>query len=306
VSLLNDRNPDTISKIEIVGTVSWRTHPNKCWDFSHRKVNPTPHAGMQLSIYDCTSRPDKFIIPVKGSGPIKIDGYENLCLDSPSGAQLQFWTCDKAAKANTEFVPNARGKGIYHLKSRPERCIDVPNHDPSNGNRIQMWHCNQEHQEDMHFSIHAPVDCKWTVWSQWGSCSEACGGGKSLRRRVKTFGVVVRKSETGESFFYALRNLTHTQGGGKECQGDPSELQDCNPQECTGNEKRSSGGPPEPVAAETSGLPAGSTGPGGLPVQVVDDDGSQGGKKDGAAHCWGAVGWMSSLFVLATAMHTAR
>mmetsp|Transcript_45624 Transcript_45624/g.90505 ORF Transcript_45624/g.90505 Transcript_45624/m.90505 type:complete len:392 (+) Transcript_45624:62-1237(+) len=222
-------------KIQIVCTVSWRAHPEKCWDYSHRLPNSRPHAGMQLSIWDCPEEPDKFMVPVKGAGPIKVAGAEKLCLDSPGGAQLQFWECTKAKKSHLEFIPNKFGMGTYRLNSRPDECIDVPNEDTTNGNRLQMWRCLEEgDSEDMHFSIHAPVHCQWSDWGNWERCSvsglgnfEACGHYSYSRHRNRSYGVMVMKAETGAPFFYGLSKLTRTHGGGKDCTGSSSQNGNC-------------------------------------------------------------------------------
>jgi len=223
-------------KIQISCTVSWRAHPEKCWDYSHRLPNHSqPHAGMQLSIWDCTQDPDKFIVPVKGSGPIKVAGADNLCLDSPGGAQLQFWDCAKTKKSHLEFIPNKFGMGTYRLAARPKECVDVPNEDTTNGNRLQMWQCLEEgDDEDMHFSIHAPVHCQWSDWGDWERCSvsglgnfEACGDYQYSRHRNRSYGVMVMNAETGASFFYWLSKLTHTHGGGKDCTGRASQNGNC-------------------------------------------------------------------------------
>lgn len=223
-------------KIQIACTVSWRAHPEKCWDYSHRLPDhPKPHAGMQLSIWDCAQEPDKFIVPVKGSGPIKVAGEETLCLDSPGGAQLQFWDCAKTKKSHIEFIPNKFGMGTYRLASRPRECVDVPNQDTTNGNRLQMWRCLKEgDEEDMHFSIHAPVSCQWSDWGDWERCSvsglgnfEACGEYPYSRHRNRSFGVMVMKAETGASLFYPLSKLSHVHGGGKACTGTASQRGNC-------------------------------------------------------------------------------
>lgn len=237
-------------KIQIVCTVSWRAHPEKCWDYSHRLPNhPTPHAGMQLSIWDCTEEPDKFIVPVKGAGPIKVAGAEKLCLDSPGGPQLQFWECAKAKKSHLEFIPNKFGMGTYRLSSRPDECVDVPNEDTTNGRPLQMWQCaNEGDDEDMHFSIHAPVHCQWSDWGDWERCSvsglgnfEACGHYPYSRHRNRSYGVMVMKAETGAPFFYWLSKLSHTHGGGKDCTGSASQKGNCsaNGEHCVPEEESS-------------------------------------------------------------------
>ena len=54
-----------------------------------------------------------------------------------------------------------------------------------------------------------PVDCAWSPWQSWNTCSSSCGGGKQLRMRTKN------------SFT------------GKDCQGPMSEEESCNTTPCT-------------------------------------------------------------------------
>merc|ERR1712151_1177059 len=116
-------------KIEIVGHVVWRTHPEMCWDFSHTRHFTTPQSGMTLRIHKCTEQPDRFLIPVKGTGPIKIvkddhGGTYPFSLDAPRGTELQFWNCSQAPKENLMFLPNAQGKGTYRLEKNLSMCVD--------------------------------------------------------------------------------------------------------------------------------------------------------------------------------------
>ncbi|XP_051526701.1 adhesion G protein-coupled receptor B1-like [Myxocyprinus asiaticus] len=55
-----------------------------------------------------------------------------------------------------------------------------------------------------------PVDGRWLLWSSWGSCSKTCGGGHQLRHRVC------------EGPFF----------GGDPCNGDKTELRNCNEKRC--------------------------------------------------------------------------
>ncbi|XP_077053664.1 adhesion G protein-coupled receptor B1-like [Siphateles boraxobius] len=55
-----------------------------------------------------------------------------------------------------------------------------------------------------------PVDGRWLLWSSWGSCSKSCGGGHQLRQRVC------------EGPFF----------GGEPCNGDKSEMRNCNEKRC--------------------------------------------------------------------------
>ena len=57
------------------------------------------------------------------------------------------------------------------------------------------------------------VDCEWGAW-QIGKCSAECGGGKRIDTREEK---------------------QHPQYGGKLCSGEIERTQECNPQECPGN-----------------------------------------------------------------------
>lgn len=45
---------------------------------------------------------------------------------------------------------------------------------PCTGNHTEYRQC---------FRKECPVDCEWSVWSSWSSCSKLCGGGSQMRSR---------------------------------------------------------------------------------------------------------------------------
>jgi len=57
----------------------------------------------------------------------------------------------------------------------------------------------------------SPVDCVWGSYSEWSSCSKTCGGGERTRTRNET---------------------TPASNGGRECEGDSTETENCNQEEC--------------------------------------------------------------------------
>ena len=57
-----------------------------------------------------------------------------------------------------------------------------------------------------------PVDCTWTQWNAWVTCSVTCGGGTQDRERTKNA----------------------AQHGGDDCVGDDTENQACNANPCPG------------------------------------------------------------------------
>ena len=62
-------------------------------------------------------------------------------------------------------------------------------------------------------TVLCPVDCKWSTWSNWSSCSKTCGNGLQERKRTKP---------------------TRAENGGKECIGNNNETRSCNEGFCTG------------------------------------------------------------------------
>ncbi len=62
------------------------------------------------------------------------------------------------------------------------------------------------------FERHCPIDCEWLPFSDWSSCSKSCDIG--TRERMRDYNV--------EKF------------GGEECEGDRTEVEQCNTQACPG------------------------------------------------------------------------
>ena len=63
------------------------------------------------------------------------------------------------------------------------------------------------------FVITAPVDCKWSTFGEWSSCSANCGDGIQTRNRS----ILIRAELCG-----------------KDCIGNNTETQACNAKDCPG------------------------------------------------------------------------
>ena len=70
------------------------------------------------------------------------------------------------------------------------------------------------------FTLSLPVDCAWLPWSDYGECSQDCGGGLQYRSREKL----------GERY------------GGRSCEGKAVESQACNTHPCPSKRLRNRGG----------------------------------------------------------------
>ena len=55
------------------------------------------------------------------------------------------------------------------------------------------------------------VNCQWSTWESWQSCSVSCGEGTQQRTRTKS---------------------VEAQNGGSECPGSHYEIQNCNTNSC--------------------------------------------------------------------------
>ncbi len=62
------------------------------------------------------------------------------------------------------------------------------------------------------FERHCPIHCEWLSFSDWSLCSKSCDGGTRER----------------------IRNLVPAQYEGDECEGDRTEVENCNTQDCPG------------------------------------------------------------------------
>lgn len=98
-------------------------------------------------------------------------------------------TCGTGSRFGWRAVkrhPSDRGKDCSGFPARGEPCNTYP--------------CPDER-----------IDCQWSEWQDWNSCSKSCGAGEQLRRRmVKVF----------------------PQFGGATCEGDFEKTQWCNTRDC--------------------------------------------------------------------------
>ena len=63
------------------------------------------------------------------------------------------------------------------------------------------------------YSTLGPVDCVWSSWSDWSSCSKSCDEGIKTKTRTK---------------------LTEASNGGSDCTGEVVNAIPCNEGECPG------------------------------------------------------------------------
>ena len=106
-------------------------------------------------------------------------------------------SCDTTTSTNSDSITLAK-KGISLLVSIISQIIDW-----SIILRI-LKHIFQK-------LINTKVNCQWSSWTV-GSCSQTCGGGALTKTRSKTI----------------------EEANGGTCQGQPSETEICNPQNCPG------------------------------------------------------------------------
>jgi hypothetical protein len=149
-------------------------HPSKCLAVKGRR--DTSRGAHALMVYDCPddlSRAERFIINEQGRGYIRWALHPDLCLNAPGGSGLQFWKCKSAPEMNLNFEIQVSSNGSSEIRkaSDPRWCVDIPNEDHRNGNRLQMWYCNSTRTgkpQDEQFSFHRLVDCKYNEYCGFG------------------------------------------------------------------------------------------------------------------------------------------
>jgi len=165
---------------------------------------------MKLQIWDCSDKPDKFMVPAGGFGPIKLADAPEFCLDAVGKSSLlQFYRCSEAPRENIMFTVPKGSKGRIQPANDPSKCVDVPKEHTDNGHRVQQWECGA-HVRDMMFVIHWPVTCKWGPWSEWSACTRGCRTSRSRKESVQ--------------------EGTAAPG---ECDGTVSQVNSCQPEDCT-------------------------------------------------------------------------
>ncbi|KAF5336494.1 hypothetical protein D9611_006744 [Ephemerocybe angulata] len=131
------------------GPLSWRIHPTfdhieKCIDVQGGVfANGTP-----VQLYDCNGTPAQNWLLNHGSTKIQRSGT-NFCLDAGSnpgnGVGMKIWTCYDGNPAQQWYYTDdnriaLEGKG---------QCLDLPNGDLSNSNRVQTWQCTNKNENQV-------------------------------------------------------------------------------------------------------------------------------------------------------------
>ena len=57
------------------------------------------------------------------------------------------------------------------------------------------------------------MNCQWSNYGEWTTCSESCGGGKRVHSRKK---------------------IIEAENGGKDCEGPDTQIEECNTNHCPG------------------------------------------------------------------------
>lgn len=192
--------------VPIVAKLHWKNNPNKCVDV-HKGL---AHNGNVPQIWECQkSRDMQFILPKDGDGMIQWRMFPDLCLNSPDGIQVLWWSCESSHPANILFSVPKNGLGPIRSVAHPEKCMSLPQSSPKDGAWFHMGDCSQPEQNHIDFQFEW-VDCVWGTWSEWSDCSQLCGGGTRERAAVAHGG----------------------DRGAQICGGQLSQFMTCNSQTC--------------------------------------------------------------------------
>ncbi len=149
-----------------------------------------------------------------GGGVNAPDGYETDCRgsyqsDRHCNAKENFWqqrfclwneNCQMGNWGAWGTCTQPCGGG-QHTRTRPVLVAQAGRGTPC-GDTSETAACNPQA---------CPIDCMWDDWGSWGECSQSCGSGSQSRSRSEA------------------RSAAN---GGAACDGDITESQECNTQQC--------------------------------------------------------------------------
>jgi len=161
-----------------------------------------------------------FILPAGGVGPIKWAAFPDMCLNSPGGAQLQWWNCAASHEANIQFILPEDGEGPIRAQ-KTKMCVAVAKTTSNlDAALVELRNCPEDDADvaDPELSWQLDFkDCAVGEWSRWSDCSVPCGGGRTRRVKMDS------------------PDLANAPGTEEACGGVMSQEADCNVQACEHN-----------------------------------------------------------------------
>jgi len=161
--------------------IGFASNPDKCWKVPGPKTSVSN--GLAVAIWDC-QHADKFLVPLSGSGMIRLERDDQFCLNAPGGAHtLQIWQCNGAPNTNVRFeLPTPPNKGVIR-RSGDSTCVDLPSGDTTNGRKVQQWDCDDPRATiNLQWIVKATSRCIWDNWEDWTDDCRFC-----KKRRVRRY-----------------------------------------------------------------------------------------------------------------------
>lgn len=181
----------------------------KCLDIvGGGTANQTP-----VQIYSCNSSAPNQQWVLRADGSV-FNPASGRCLDAPSGAtgvQLQIYDCNGGPNQKFSIPGNPIVSAVNGNK-----CLDVPNADPTNGNKVQLYDCNRGVSQNFIQGFNGvALDGTLRVV---GKCLDVVGNGTANGTKVQIF-----DCNGGGNQQWALRpdgSILNPQSG--RCLDDPS------------------------------------------------------------------------------------
>lgn len=131
------------------GPIRWANHPEKCLTVARAAGSTPADSDYSLIIWDCqggaVGASQRFVS--KGDGLIRWAAHPHICADvgpqgKSNGQLVRFEQCQTPVEVSglqTFVFPSESTK--IHRQAYPGMCFDVMNHSKRNGNRVQLWEC---------------------------------------------------------------------------------------------------------------------------------------------------------------------
>jgi len=140
-------------------------NPAKCVDFGDMHVKPS--VWTPVMIWDCNGQPQQTLRYDGSTGAFMIGSYTK-CLDAPAWGRetppknvvkLQVWDCFQPLDQSWTLqpygisapgAPGVHQVGAIRLRQALDwhKCIDLTGGDLTNGNKLQLWDCNEQQNQN--------------------------------------------------------------------------------------------------------------------------------------------------------------